>query len=102
MMINSLALFPNSIDPELLSNLLSRQIESLKKARGLLSIKMSEGNLMSPGGPPSFGKVLETSWDSLESFMTWVQNQTPSEDADKDLLLENGAVLLFYEVIDLN
>jgi hypothetical protein len=100
-MINSLALFPYSIGPEKLEDLLSSQIESMKKAEGLLAIKMSEGNLMSPGGPPSFDKVLETSWNSLEAFMTWAQNQTPSDNADKDFLLENGAVLLFYEVVDL-
>ena len=88
-MINSLTLYPDSIEPEKLEDLLSRHIESMKKTRGLLAIKMSEGDLMSPGAPPSFGKVLETSWDSLEAFMTWVQNQTQSDHADKDFLLEN-------------
>lgn len=101
-MINSLGLFPNSIDPEKLDDLITKQTESMKKAKGNLAIKISEGNLMSPGGPPSYAKVLESSWDSLESFMSWVQNQTPSENADKDFLLENGAVLLFYEVNVIN
>ena len=101
-MINSITLFPNSMESEKLEDIISKQIESMKKAGGLLAIKISKGDLMSPGGPASFGKVLETSWDSLEAFMAWVQNQTPSDHAIKDFLLENGAVLLFYEVVDLN
>ena len=86
-MISSITLFPNSIEPEQLEDIISKQTESVKKAGGLLTIKMSEGDLMSPGGPSSFGKVLETSWDSLEAFMAWVQKQSPSDHAQKDFLL---------------
>jgi hypothetical protein len=73
----------------------------MKSTSGLKIIKMSDGNLLSPGGPPSYSKVLETTWDSLEDFMAWVQNQTPEMQADKDFMIENGAVLLFYEVKDI-
>ena len=70
----------------------------MKKAKGLQAIKVSKDNLMSPGGPPSFAKVLESTWESLEDFMVWVQNQTPEDHADKNFLIDNGAILLFYEV----
>ena len=56
---------------------------------------------MSPAGPPSYSKVVETTWESLEDFMAWVQNQTPEMQADKDFMIKNGAVLLFYEVKDI-
>ena len=100
-MINSITLFPKSIEPKKLESIISKQIESMKKAEGLQDIRLSEGDLMSPGSPSSFRKVLETSWDSLEAFMAWVQNQTPSDHAQKDFLLENGAVLLFYEIVNI-
>lgn len=101
-MINQLALYPNTIDSDKLEDLLSRQIDSMKKAKGLQEIKVSKDNLMSPGGPSSFAKVLETTWESLETLMAWVQNQTPADNADKEYLLKNGAILLFYEVKDHN
>jgi hypothetical protein len=100
-MINSLTLFPNSIEPEKMEGLLSKLIESMKKAKGLQEVKVSKDHLMSPGGPPAFAKVLETTWASLEDFMAWAQNQPPEDHADKDFLIENGAVLLFYEVEEL-
>ena len=100
-MISSIALFPKSIDPDKLEELLSKQAASMKAAKGLQSLKASDGHLMSPGGPPVYSKVLESSWDSLESFMTWVETQKPEDQADKNFMLENGAVLLFYEVKEL-
>ena len=101
-MINALALYPISMEPEKIEETLSRQIDSMKKGSGLLSIRASEGNLMSPGGPPSFSRVLETSWSSLEALMSWVQSQTPEDNAAKEYLLENGVILLFYEVKEIN
>jgi hypothetical protein len=101
-MISSIALFPKSMTPEKIEELLSKQIASMKAAKGLNSLRMSEGDLMSPGGPPDYSKVLESSWDSLENFMAWVQQNQKSEDnAYKDFMLANGAILLFYEVKEL-
>ena len=100
-MISSIALFPKSMDPEKMENLLSKQASSMKAMRGLLSLKASEGHLMSPGGPPEYSKVLESSWESLEDFMAWVESQKSENHNDKEFLLINGAVLLFYEVKEL-
>ena len=100
-MISSIALFPKSMNPEKIEELLSKQAASMKAANGLQSLKESDGHLMSPGGPPEYSKVLESSWDSLENFMAWVSSQKPEDNADKDFMLENGAVLLFYEVKEL-
>ena len=100
-MISSITLFPNSIDSQKIEDIVSRTISSMKSASGLNTIKMSDGDLMSPGGPPSCSKVMETTWESLEDFMAWAQNQTPEMQADKDFMINNGAVLLFYEVKDI-
>jgi hypothetical protein len=89
------------MDPEKIENLLSKQIASMQAANGLKSLKTSNGHLMSPGGPPDYSKVLESSWDSLENFMDWVQSQKPEDNADKDFMLESGVALLFYEVTEL-
>jgi len=101
-MIKSLTLFPKSMDPEKIEEISSRFISSMKSFNGLQSLESSDGHLMSPGGPPDYSKVLESIWDSLENFMAWVQqNQKPEDNADKDFMLENGAILLFYEVKEL-
>jgi|GEM_PF-3596540 len=98
-MINSLTLLPKSIDVERVDDLLSKLISSVKQANGLLKLKVNEGPLMSPGGPSSYAKVVEASWQSLEDFMAWVQS--PAAQDDKDFLIQSGAVLLFYEVKEL-
>jgi len=100
-MISSIALFPKSMNPEKIEELVSKQVVSMKAAKGLQSLKTSDGHLMSPGGPPAYSKVLESSWDSLENFMAWAQSQKPDDNADKDFMLANGAVLLYYEVKEL-
>lgn len=97
-MISSITLFPKSIDSQKIEDIISRMVSSTKSMSGLKIIKVSDGNLMSPGGPPSYSKVVETTWESLEHFMAWAQNQTPEMQADKDFMIKNGAVLLFYEV----
>jgi len=100
-MIKSLTLFPKSIPPEKIEELTSRFTASMKNAKGLQMLAASDGHLMSPGGPPTYSKVFESSWDSLENFMVWAQNQRPEDHADKNFMLENGAVLLYYELMEL-
>ena len=100
-MISSITLFPKSIDSQKIEDIVSRTVSSMKSTSDLITIKMSDGNLMSPGGPPSYSKVMETTWESLEDFMAWAQNQNPEMQADKDFMINNGAVLLFYEVKDI-
>jgi len=89
------------MNPKKVEELLSKQVASMKAANGLESLRASDGHLMSPGGPPDYSKVLESSWDSLESFMAWVQIHKLKNNADKDFMLANGVVLLFYEIKEL-
>ena len=73
-MIHSLTLFPKSFNPGKVDELVSKQNLSMKAANGFLSLIESDGHLMSPGGPPAYSKVLESSWESLEDFMAWVES----------------------------
>ena len=100
-MISSITLFPKSIDSKKVEDIISKQITSMKSASGLKTLRVSNDNLMSPGGPPSYSKVVETTWDSLEDFMAWGQNQSPEMQAEKEFLIKNDAILLFYELKDL-
>ena len=100
-MIKSLTLFPKSMDPEKIEEITSRLIQSMKSVNGFQSLESNDGHLMSPGGPPAYSKVFESTWDSLESFMAWAQSPSPESHADKDFLRANGGILLFYEVKEL-
>ena len=94
-MIKSLTLFPKSIRPEKLDEIISKLTLDLKGADGLIEITSSDGHLMSPAGPPPYSRVIEASWESLEVFLAWAQSSARQED--KDFLLQSGAVLLYYE-----
>jgi len=94
-MIKSLTLFPKSISPDTLDEIIAKMTFDMKGANGLIEITGSDGHLMSPGGLPAYSRVIETSWESLEVFLAWAQSSTTKED--KDFLLQSGAVLLYYE-----
>ena len=98
-MINVLALFPNSIEPKTLDDLVTKMVPAMKGAPGLRSLKISEGHVMSPGGPPPYSKVIEATFESLEEFMAWVQ--TPAAQADKELMVDSGIIRIYYEVNEL-
>jgi hypothetical protein len=98
-MIHVLTLFPNTIGPEELDDILSKIIPALKAADGLRSLKISEGRIMSPGGPPPYSKVTEAVFESLELFMAWVES--PAAQSTTGLFIDSGIVRLFYEVNEL-
>ncbi len=99
-MINVLFLFPKSADPKALDDLLSNGlVPGIQQARGLRSLKLSAGDLMSPGGPPPYSKVLEASFDSLDDVMAIVQS--PAVQARRDYITSVGTLILMYEVSEL-
>ena len=95
-MIRVLSLIPNTMEENKRDQLVEKMIGALQQADGLRSLSISESHIMSPGGPPPYAKVVEASFDSLEDFMDWVQ--TPAAQADKEQMLGNGVVSIFYEV----
>ena len=54
-MVHTLILFPKSSDVQALNHFFS-SVDSLTQAHGLRSIEQSEGDIMSPMGPPPYSK----------------------------------------------
>ena len=100
-MVNMLTLFPRTLGSEKIDELLSTLFSSMKEAKGLLSIKVSDGPLRSPAGRPSYTRVLEASWEGMDELMAWTQlPAAQGAHVDKDLMIQSGAIMLFYEVED--
>ena len=96
-MINVLFLFPKSANPKELDNFLTNHlIPTNKQSPGLRSLKISMGDLMSPGNPPAYDKIIEASFDSLNDVMAIVQS--PATQATRDQIKALGALILMYEV----
>jgi hypothetical protein len=96
-MVHMQVLFPKSTDPQTLERFLSAA-DVIKQAHGFRSLKRSEGDIMSPLGPPPFSKVIEISFDSQEDVMVFAQSN-PLEG--RDHLKSLGVVMLIYDVSDM-
>jgi hypothetical protein len=96
-MVHTLILFPKSTDAQVLDRFLS-STDLLKQAHGFRSLKQSEGDIMSPMGPPPYSKVIEVSFDSQEDVYVFAQSH-PLEG--KDHLKSLGVVMLIYDVNDM-
>jgi hypothetical protein len=99
LMINVLFLFPKSTDLKTLDDFISNKfIPGIKQAHGLRALKLSEGDLMSAGGPPPYSRVVEASFDTLDEFMATVP---PDGQPEKEYMRSLGTLILFYEVSEL-
>ena len=96
-MVHTLILFPRSTDAQVLDRFFS-STDLLKQAHGFRSLKQSEGDIMSPMGPPPYSKVIEVSFDSQEDVYAFAQSH-PLEG--KDHLKNLGVVMLIYDVNDM-
>jgi hypothetical protein len=96
-MVHTLILFPKSTDAQVLDRFFS-STNFLKQAHGFRSLKQSEGDIMSPMGPPPYSKVIEVSFDSQEDVLAFAQSH-PLEGRDQ--LKDLGVVMLIYDVRDI-
>jgi hypothetical protein len=96
-MVRLQALFPKSTDPQTLNRFLS-VADVIKQSHGFRSLKQSEGDIMSPLGPPPFSKVIEISFDSQEDVLAFAR-ANPLEG--RDHLKSLGVVMLIYDVSDM-
>ena len=97
-MLDVLVLFPSSTSASDIEGLLASFIPSISKAQGLRSLRVSTGDLMSRGGPSSYGRVIEMSFDSLADWMAWVLVPERQEQGSSFDLLK--PVVLFFEASD--
>jgi len=98
-MIRAISLFPNDADSEIVNAMIKVLESSLKQTSGVLSISTNEGVLMSPGGPPPYARVVEFTFDSLESMMAWTQSERAQ--SQKEQMNSLRPVMLYYEVKEL-
>lgn len=98
-MIRAISLFPNDADSEIVNAMIKVLESSLKQTPGVLSISTNEGVLMSPGGPPPYARVVEFTFDSLESMMAWTQSERAQ--SQKEQMNSLRPVMLYYEVKEL-
>ena len=97
-MINVLFLFPKSADPKEVDDFISTKfVPRIKNNQGLLSLKMSEGQMMGRSAPP-YSKIVEASFDSRESFMASIPANGDPGQAQMDKF---GTLVLSYDVTDL-
>jgi hypothetical protein len=96
-MVHILILFPKSADAQALNQFFS-SVDLLTQAHGFRSIKQSEGDIMSPLGPPPYSKVIEVSFDSHEDVFAYAQSA--EAQAGKEFLKSLGGLMLIYDVND--
>jgi hypothetical protein len=99
-MINNLILFPKSANTEAVDRFVADVLApALKAAKGLRSLRSSEGPLMGPGGPTPYTRIVEASFDSLDDMVTFGGSQPAKDTAEQMQIL--GGLILFYEVSEL-
>jgi hypothetical protein len=99
-MFEVLFLFPRSGDLAAIDEFLAqRLIPQLTSAAGLRTIRISQDALMSPGGPPPYGRVLEASFDALADVMAVVE-ESKRHPAEREQLDRLGPLVLLYEVTE--
>jgi hypothetical protein len=96
-MVHTLILFPKSIEAQALDRFYT-SVNSLQQAHGFRSLKQSEGDIMSPMGPPPYSKVIEVSFDSHEDVFAYAQSA--EAQAGKEYLKSIGGLMLIYDVSD--
>ena len=96
-MVHTLILFPKSTDAQALDRFYT-SVDSLKQAHGFRSLKQSDGDIMSPMGPPPYSKVIEVSFDSHEDVFAYAQSA--EAQSGKEYLKSLGGLMLIYDVSD--
>ena len=104
-MIDVLNLFPRELDEAEVDELLTqRLIPQLSHASGLRSLRLSEGTVMSRGGPSPYTRILEATFESLADWMAAVDglNAMGGSPADLEKFQRLAPLVMFYEVSELN
>jgi hypothetical protein len=95
--VNVLFLFPSSADRVALDEFISSTFApGLRQASGCRSVTVSTGDLMSPGGPPPYSRVVEAAFDELPDVIGAVE--APGAQPARLHLRELGTLVLMYEV----
>ena len=98
-MIQAITLYPSATELKELESMLTEMVSSLRKSKGFLTIHVSDGHIMSPGGLPPYSKVVQFTFDSLENMMNWAESHTAQ--SQKENIRKFNPTMLYYEVKEL-
>ena len=96
-MVKVLFLFPAAADRQGPDDFIgSTFAPGLRQADGRRSVTVSTGDLMSPGGPPPYARVVEATFDALPDVIGAVE--APDAQPARMRLRDLGTLVLMYEV----
>jgi hypothetical protein len=97
-MLDVLLLFPREGDASAVDAFLTqRLIPALTEAKGMRSLRLSQGTIMSRGDAPPYSRILEASFDSLADWWGVVE-ASMAQPADRDTFDRLAPLVIFYEV----
>ena len=98
-MLDVLLLFPSELDATEVDGLLAQRfIPEFAKARGIQSLHLSDGTVMSRGGPSPYSRVLEASFGSLEDWMAVVDAlNSMGQPAEQQTFARLAPLVVFFE-----
>ena len=104
-MLDVLQLFPSETDATEVDALLTqRLIPLMKESPGLRALRISEGTVMSRGGPSPYSRVVEASFDGLADWMGVVDALNPgfatASAAERESAERNAPLIVFFDVVD--
>ena len=98
-MTRVLFLFPRSAESNSLDEFITTTfVPGLREASGARAVSVSAGDVMSPGGPPPYSRVVEASFASIADVVAAVE--APNAQAARGHLRDLGTLVLMYEATD--
>ena len=96
-MTRVLFLFPRSTESKPLDEFITKTfVPDLRGASGARSVAVSAGELMSPGVPPPYSRVVEASFESIADVVAAVE--APNAQVARQQLRDLGTLILMYEI----
>jgi len=98
-MLDVLLLFSSEHDPTEVDGLLAqRLIPEFARSAGIRSLHLSDGTVMSRGGPSPYSRVVEASFDSLADWMAIVDAlNSMGQPADQETFARLAPLVVFFE-----
>ena len=97
-MLEVVTLFPESAAAADIDAFIDGFLPQMRGTKGLRSIKVSEGEMMSQGGKPPYSRAMLLSFDSLADWMAWVM--TPEREGRLAEFTTTKPLILFFETAE--
>jgi len=97
-MLDVLILFPELAAPADVDAFVDRFVPDIQGTKGLRSIRVSTGDLMSQGAKPPYSRAIELSFESLPDWMAWVM--TPEREGRLAEFTATKPLILFFEAAE--